>query len=147
MENFEPKEFEERVIKLSRVSKKITGGSSLSFSALVIVGNRNGKVGFSYGKSKDASSAISKAMNSAKKNVVSVNLSEGTIPHEVRVKFGGVKLLMKPAPKGAGIIAGGAVRHVFELAGVKDVSAKMLGSANKLSSIKAAIKGLESFRG
>ena len=146
IENTTSKEFEERVIKLSRVSKKITGGSSLSFSALVAVGNRNGRVGIAYGKSKDASSAIAKAMNSAKKSAVLVNLKEGTIPHEIRIKYGGVRLLMKPARKGTGIIAGGAVRHIFELAGVKDISAKMLGSANKLSSLKAALKGLQSFK-
>ena len=119
----------------------------MSFSALAIVGDRNGRIGFAHSKAKDASSAISRAMAAAKKNVSKVLIKDGTISHQVYLKSQATKLLLKPAPKGAGIIAGGAVRHVLELAGYKDVSAKMLGSSNKLSSIQATVKALRSLKG
>lgn len=142
-----PKEFEERIIELNRVSKKTKGGSTLSFSALVAVGDRNGRIGFAHGKAKDASVAISKALGSAKKNLHLIKRREGTIAHEVFFKSGASEVFLKPAPKGTGLIAGGAVRHVLELVGIKDISAKMFGSSNKLSSVDATIKALEKLKG
>ncbi len=147
MESGAPKEFEERVIQLNRVSKKTTGGSSLSFTALVVLGNRNGRVGYAHGKAKDVTQAINKATTAAKRNIQTVKVKDGTIAHEIRVKDGATRLMLKPAPKGTGIIAGGALRHVLELAGVKDISTKMYGSGNKLTCIRATVKALRSLKG
>lgn len=140
------KEFEERVYQIKRVSKKNTGGNVIGFTALAIVGDKNGRVGAALGKSKDVSRAIQKALAKAKTEVVSVQLNEDTIPHIVRNKYAAARILLKPAPKGTGIIAGGPIRAVLELAGVKDVSAKMLGSNNKLSNVRCTIKALEKLR-
>ena len=139
-------EFEERVYHIKRVSKKVTGGNAIGFTALVIVGNGNGKVGSALGKSKDVSRAIQKAIGKAKDKVVEVNLKDSTIPHEVTHKYAAAKILLKPAPEGSGIIAGGPVRVVLELAGVKDVSAKMLGSSDKLSNVRCTVLALQKLR-
>ena len=140
------KEFDERVYHIKRVSKKTTGGNAIGFTALAIVGDKKGKIGAALGKSRDVSKAIQKAISKAKDNVVSVNLRENTIPHEVSNKYAAAKVLLKPAPKGSGIIAGGPVRVVLELAGVKDVSAKMLGSSNKLANVRCTIEALEKLK-
>lgn len=140
------KEFEERVYHIKRVSKKTTGGNAIGFTALVIVGDRKGKVGSALGKSKDVSRAIQKAIQKAKDNIVEVNLKENTIAHEVRHKYSAARVLLKPAPEGSGIIAGGPIRAVLELAGVKDVSAKMLGSSDKLANVRCTIEALERLR-
>ncbi len=140
------KEFEERVYHIKRVSKKTTGGNAIGFTALAVVGDFKGKVGAALGKSKDVSRAIQKAVNKAKDNVVEVNLKNTTIPHEVIHKYAAARVLLKPAPKGSGIIAGGPVRVVLELAGVKDVSAKMLGSSNKLANVRCTIQALRKLK-
>jgi small subunit ribosomal protein S5 len=135
-------DFQERVIQIKRVSKKTKGGSTMSFAALVVVGDKKGKVGSGYGKGRDVSSGITKAVSSAKRELFSVPIVNGTIPHQVTAKFGSAIVLLKPASKGAGIIAGGTVRTVVELAGIRDVSAKMLGSSNKILNIKCTLKAL-----
>lgn len=142
----EPKEFEERVIQIKRVSKKTKGGNKIGFTALVVIGDRKGRVGAALGKAPNVSSAIQKALTKAKDDVVTVNLNGQTIPHEIKRKLKGSRILMKPAPKGSGIIAGGTVRDVLELAGIKDASAKMLGSSNKQANVMCAISALASMR-
>lgn len=141
----EPREsdFQETVIQIRRVSKKTKGGNQIRFSALVVVGDRKGRVGLGIGKAPDVSSAIRKAIGFAKKRLIAVPLRGTTISYEVRVKYGAAKILMKPAPKGSGIIAGGPMRAAIEAAGIQDVVAKMLGSNNKISNIYATI---EAFR-
>ncbi|MBI4091552.1 30S ribosomal protein S5 [candidate division WWE3 bacterium] len=146
MSNYVQKEFEERVIRLNRVSKKTRGGNRLNFSALVALGDGKSRVGVGYGKAKDVPIAISKAVFNAKRNLISVTKKDGTIPHEVTVKFKATKILLKPAKKGAGIIAGGAVRQVLELAGIKDISAKIFGSSNKISTVTATIEALKKLK-
>lgn len=140
------KEFDERVYHIKRVSKKTTGGNAIGFTALVVVGDHKGRVGAALGKSRDVSKAIQKAINKAKDNVITLNLKGSTIPHDVKSKYAAAEVLLKPAPKGSGIIAGGPVRIVLELAGVKNVSAKMLGSSNKLSNVRCTIKALQKLR-
>lgn len=140
------KEFEERVYHIKRVSKKVTGGNAIGFTALAIVGNHEGKVGAALGKAKDVSRAIEKAIGKAKENIVKVNLKGNTIPHQVRHKYAAAEVLLKPAPEGSGIIAGGPARAVLDLVGVKDVSAKMLGSSNKLANVRCTIEALQKLR-
>jgi len=140
----EPKEFDEKVIRISRVSKKTKGGNQISFTALVVIGDRKGRVGVALGKAKDVLSAIKKGVRKAKKQLVTVPLVEGrTVAHEVTIKYGAARLLLKPAPTGTGVIAGGSVRSVLELAGVKDVVAKTLGTNNKLTNVIATFNALK----
>lgn len=145
----EPREsdFQETVIEIRRVSKKTKGGNQIRFSALVVVGDRKGRVGLGIGKAPDVSSAIRKAISFAKKRLVTVPLRSTTIPYEVRVKYGAAKILMKPAPKGSGIIAGGPMRAAIEAAGIQDIVAKMLGSNNKISNIYATIEAFKKLAG
>ena len=140
------KEFEERVYHIKRVSKKTTGGNAIGFTALTILGDRKGKVGAALGKSKDVASAIQKSLGKAKENIVKVNLKGNTIPYEITHKYSAARVLLKPAPEGSGIIAGGPVRAVLELAGVKDVSAKMLGSNDKLANVRCTIEALSKLK-
>ena len=135
-------EYEERVLEIKRVSKKNKGGNKIGFTALVVVGDKNGKVGSGLGKASDVPSAIRKGVNVAKRNVVGVNLDGSTIPHEVTHKYASAQLFMKPAPEGSGVIAGGVVRHVMELVGVSDVSAKCFGSSNRTANVRCAIEAL-----
>jgi small subunit ribosomal protein S5 len=130
-------EYEEKVIEIKRVSKKIKGGNAVGFTALVVLGNRNGKVGHGYGKAKNVAEAIQKALTSAKKKMINIKLTGKTIAHDVA---------LRPASEGSGIIAGGSVRVVVELAGIKDISAKMFGSNNKLSNVRCTIKALEKLK-
>lgn len=142
------KEYEERVIQIKRVSKKTKGGNKMGFAALVIIGNRNGKVGMAIGKAPDVSSAVQKAVSKAKESVFEINLGEGeTIPYEVSNKYKSAHVLLKPAPAGSGIIAGGTVRDVVELVGIKNISAKMLGSSNKSVNAHCTIEALNSLKG
>ena len=137
------KEFEETVVQIRRVSKKTKGGNTIRFSALVVVGDRKGKVGVGVSKAKDVRSAIIKAIESAKRRMISVPLNGTTIPYSVSEKFSAAKVLLKPAPTGSGIIAGGPMRVVLEAAGVRDAVGKILGTKNKISNVYATLKALE----
>ncbi|OGH10342.1 MAG: 30S ribosomal protein S5 [Candidatus Levybacteria bacterium RIFCSPHIGHO2_01_FULL_36_15] len=139
--NFE--KFEEKVVQINRVSKKTKGGNKIRFAALVVVGDRNGKVGVGPGKSVDVSSAIAKAVTYAKKRMINVAIINGTIPRDIRVKEGAAEIMLKPAPAGSGIIAGGAVRSVVELAGIKNISSKILGTSNKANNVYATFAALK----
>ena len=140
----EASEYEERVVFINRVSKVVKGGRRFSLVAFVVVGDGKGNVGLGSGKSQEVPLAISKATLDAKKNMFKVPLTgEGTIPHEVIGEFGAARIIMKPAVEGTGVIAGGAVRPLFELAGVKNILSKSLGSSNGLNIIKAAAEGLK----
>ncbi|OGD84692.1 30S ribosomal protein S5 [Candidatus Curtissbacteria bacterium RIFCSPLOWO2_01_FULL_41_18] len=141
----EAKEFEEKVVQVNRVSKKTKGGNKIGFSVIVVVGNKKGKVGVGLGKAKDVASAIRKAVNRAKKSLVSVPTVYGTIPYDVLIKRGAAKVLLKPAPEGSGVIAGGAVRVVVEAAGIRNISSKILGTKNPASNIYATLEALGSF--
>ncbi len=136
----------DKLININRVAKVVKGGKRLSFSALVVTGDGNGHVGIGVGKAKEVPGAISKANAIAKKNLIKVLLSGTTIPHEIRVKFGAAKVLLKPAPPGKGIIAGGSTRAVLEAAGIKDILTKSLGSSNKINVAKATILALSQLK-
>lgn len=138
----EAKEFEEKVIQISRVSKKTKGGNQAGFSVLMVVGDKKGKVGVGLGKAPDVVSAIKKGIKKAKKHMIEVPLDGTTIPFQMEVKKGAGRVLLKPAPKGTGVIAGGPVRAVVEAAGVRDISAKIMGSDNQASSVYAAFEAL-----
>lgn len=140
------KEFDQKTIELARVSRVMAGGKRMRFRACIVIGDRKGRVGAGLAKGADVSLAISKAVSAAKKHLLSVPLFEETIPHEIRVKFKAAEVLMKPAPRGTGIIAGGAVRSVLDLAGVPNVVAKILGSRNKINNVQATIQALASLR-
>ncbi|WP_285123911.1 30S ribosomal protein S5 [Lactococcus petauri] len=144
--NEEVKEFEERVVGINRVTKVVKGGRRLRFAALVVVGDRNGRVGFGTGKAQEVPEAIRKAIEAAKKNIVTVPMVGTTVPHEVLGVFGGGKILIKPAVEGSGVAAGGAVRAVLELAGVADVTSKSLGSNTAINVVRATVEGLQQLK-
>ena len=142
----EQSEFEERVVSINRVTKVVKGGRRLRFAALVVVGDRNGRVGFGTGKAQEVPEAIRKAIESAKKNMITVPMVGTTVPHQVLGEFGGGKILIKPAVEGAGVAAGGAVRAVLELAGVADVTSKSLGSNTPINVVRATVEGLKQLK-
>jgi len=143
-ENFKSeKEYEEKVVQINRVSKKTKGGNKIGFSVLVVVGNRKGKVGIGLGKAPDVLSALKKAIKKAKKNLFKVPMKKTTIPHEIYIKRGAAKIILKPAPAGTGIIAGGPIRIIMETAGIRDVVSKILGTKNKASNVYATIEALK----
>jgi small subunit ribosomal protein S5 len=139
-------ELKEKVVAINRVVKTTKGGRAFSFSALVVVGNGNGVVGQGLGKAKEVQEAITKGIEDAKKNLIKVPVRHGTIPHEQWTKEGAAKILIKPAAHGTGVIAGGSMRAVLEAAGITDVLAKSLGSANPHNVVKATVKALATLR-
>ena len=139
-------ELKEKMVALNRVAKVTKGGRTFSFAAIVVVGDENGTVGQGLGKAREVSDAITKAVDDAKKNLVKVPIYKGTIPHEQNGKFGAGKVLIKPASNGTGVIAGGAMRAVLEMAGVHNVLAKSMGSSNPHTVVKATIDALSKLR-
>ena len=137
-------ELVEKLVKLNRVSKVVKGGRRFSFSALVVVGNQQGKVGYGTGKANDITEAIRKAVDKAKDSMVEIPMVKDTIPHEILGNFKGASVLLKPAVPGTGVIAGGAVRHVMDACGIKDILSKSLGSKNAVNTVKATFVALES---
>ncbi|AYO29433.1 MAG: small subunit ribosomal protein [Thermoanaerobacteraceae bacterium] len=142
----EEQEFEEKVVSINRVAKVVKGGKNFRFAVLVVVGNKNGKVGVGTGKAQEIPEAIRKGIEDAKKNLIEVPLVNGTVPHESLGVFGAGKVLIKPAVEGTGVIAGGPVRAVMELAGVKNVVSKSLGSANSRNMINATMEALKQMK-
>lgn len=140
----EEKQFDERVINIDRVARVVKGGRRFRFRALVVVGDKKGKVGIGISKGADVTTAVAKAVEVAKKNFIAVKLYKGTLPHEAEAKVGGAKILIKPAAAGTGLIAGGTVRTVLEVAGVSNVLSKSLGSSNKINTAYATIEALQS---
>lgn len=139
-------DLKETVVVTRRVSKTVKGGRIMRFAAVVVVGDGNGHVGYGLGKSAEVPEAIRKAIEDAKKNMITVALKGTSVPHEVIGEFGAARVLIKPAPEGTGIIAGGTVRAVLDLAGVKDIRAKSLRSNNKINVVKATFEGLRALR-
>ncbi|HAU99031.1 MAG: 30S ribosomal protein S5 [Microgenomates group bacterium GW2011_GWF2_45_18] len=137
------KEFVEKVIQVNRVSKKTKGGNQMSFSVLVVIGDKKGRVGSALGKAKDVSSSVQKAVKRAKRMLIRVPMHGTTIPFALRMKFGASELLIKPAPPGSGIMAGGSVRAVLDSAGIRDVSCKVLGTNNPVTNVYAMMKALK----
>lgn len=138
-------DFEQKVLDLARVTRVMAGGKRMKFRATIVVGDKKGKVGLGIAKGLDVSMAISKAVAKARKNLIEVPIIDGTIPHQVHISDHSAKLMLRPARSGSGVKAGGVMRIVFELAGVKDVVAKILGTNNKVNNAKATIKALNSF--
>jgi len=143
VENTREKEFVEKLIKLNRVAKVVKGGRRFSFSALVVVGDQSGKVGFGFGKANDVAEAIRKGIDKAKKNMIQVPIKKTTLPHEIIGEYKSAKVLLKPAAPGTGVIAGGPVRAVMDACGVHDILSKSLGSKNTINIVKAVFNGLE----
>ena len=140
-------EFQEVIVDIGRVTKVVKGGRRFRFTALVVVGNKNGLVGFGYGKAKEVPDAMRKAVDDAFKNIVEVKLKGSTIPHDVEVKYNSSKILQKPASEGTGVIAGGSARPVVELVGIRDILTKSLGSNNSANVVRATIKALSMLKG
>lgn len=139
----EEKQFDERVVNIDRVARVVKGGRRFRFRALVVVGDRKGGVGIGVSKGADVATAVAKSVDVAKKNIVKINLYKGTVPHDSEAKVGGARILIKPAAPGTGLIAGGVVRTVLEVAGVSNALSKSLGSTNKINTAYAAIAALE----
>ncbi len=139
-------ELKDRLVSIQRVTKTTKGGRTFSFSAIVVVGDEHGVVGYGLGKAKEVTDAVSKGVDDAKKNLIKVNLIKGTVPHDQYGKFGGALVFLKPAAPGTGVIAGGAMRAVLESVGVKDVLAKSKGSSNPHNVVKATVDALANLR-
>lgn len=147
MEAIKREEFEEVVVNIGRITKVVKGGRRFRFNALVVVGNKQGKIGYGFGKAKEVPDAIRKAVDDAFKNLVDVKIKGSTIAHDIEVKFNAARVLLKPASEGTGVIAGGAVRPVVELAGIKDILSKQIGSTEPSNVVRATIKALEMLKG
>lgn len=139
-------EFSEKIVQVNRVAKKTKGGNRIGFSVVVVVGDKKGRVGVGLGKAPDVSPAIRKAVSYAKKHLINVPIVKGTIPHEIFIKKGAAKILLKPASLGTGVIAGGAVRAVVEACGIKNVVSKVLGTKNQASNVYATLEALRKLR-
>lgn len=139
-------EFTDTVIAINRVTKVVKGGKNFSFSAMVVVGDGNGSVGYGQGKALEVPAAIKKAVLSAKKNLIKIPVLDGTIPHSVNENFGAGRVMLRPAKPGTGVIAGGAVRAVVEAAGIRDICTKSLGSDNQINVVKATFRALEALQ-
>lgn len=142
----QPREFEQKILELSRVTRVTKGGKRMSFRTALLIGDRKGRVGLGVAKGSDVAIAVEKAFRQAKKNLIEVQFVDDTIAHEVRTKLGAAKVLLKPAPKGAGLKSGGAVRMVLELAGVPNAVSKILGTNNKINTAKATFHALKSLK-
>jgi small subunit ribosomal protein S5 len=142
----EKPEFDQQIVDIARVTRVMAGGKRMRFRICLVIGDRKGRVGIGLAKGKDVPVAVEKAYNKAQKNLITVNMSGSTIPHEMRVKVGAAKIMLKPAPDGTGIIAGGACRIVLQLAGVHNVVAKIMGCNNKVNNVKATIVALQGLR-
>lgn len=139
-------EFEQKLIDLARVTRVVAGGKRLRFRACIVIGNKNGKVGYGIAKGNDVALAMGKAIRKAKKNIIEPIIVNETIPYEIREKFKAAKILLKPAVKGKGIRAGGVVRIILELAGIKNATSKILGSKNKINNVKVTFQALEKIK-
>ena len=144
--NINTEELTEKLVALNRVTKVTKGGRTFTFAAIVVVGDGNGVVGYGLGKAGEVSAAIAKGVESAKKNLIKVSVLKGTSPHEQTAKYGGARVLMRPAAPGTGVVAGGAMRAVFESVGIKDVLAKSKGSSNPHNLVKATVAALAELR-
>ncbi len=142
----EPREFEQKVVEVSRVTRVTSGGKRMRFRALIVIGDKKGKVGIGLRKGMDVAEAVNKAVNAAKKNMITLPLVNETIPHELKVKYNASRLILFPARPGTGVIAGGAIRSIMELAGVKNVISKMVGSSNKVNNIKAVFEAFKKMK-
>ncbi len=142
----EKKEFDQRIIDIARVTRVMAGGKRMRFRACVAIGNHKGKIGIGIAKGADVSAAITKAVSKAKKHLVTVTIVNDSIPHIVRQKFGAAHVLLRPAPKGSGVIAGGAIRSMVELAGIKNIVSKMLGSKSKINNVQATVLALKQLK-
>jgi small subunit ribosomal protein S5 len=142
----EKPEYEQKLLDLARVTRVVKGGRRFRFRATLVIGNRKGKVGVGVAKGADVSMAMQKSFNDAKKNMIDVNVSTNTIPHDIFQKLGSAKILLKPASEGRGIIAGGAVRAVIDLSGIRDIVSKSMGTSNKLNVARATIEALKSLK-
>ena len=147
MEKYNREEFEEVMVDIGRVTKVVKGGRRFRFTALVVVGNRNGQVGFGFGKAKEVPDAMRKAVDDAFKNIIEVKRKGSTIPHDVEVKFNASRVLLRPASEGTGVIAGGSARPILELAGIKDILTKSLGSNNSANVVRATLKAPSMLKG
>ena len=142
----EPPEFEEKLVAVNRVTKTVKGGRNMRFSALIVIGDKKGRVGVGMGKAVEIPEAIRKASEAAKKNLVTISTKGTSIPHETVGHFGTAKVVLLPAPEGTGVIAGGPARAVLELCGVKDIRTKSYGTNNPINTVKATLEGLKSLR-
>lgn len=140
-------EFEESIVNIGRVTKVVKGGRRFRFTALIVVGNKNGQVGYGYGKAKEVPDAIKKAVDNAFKNITTVSIKGTTIAHDIEEKFNGSRIIMRPASEGTGLIAGGAMRPVLELAGFQDILTKSIGSNNPSTVVRATINALDRLKG
>ena len=142
----EAREFDQKVVEIKRVTRVVAGGKRMRFRALVVIGDHKGKIGIGLKKGMDVTEAVKKAVNAAKKSMIVVPIVNDTVPHQVNIKYKSSKLLMMPARPGTGVIAGGAVRSVLDLAGVKNVISKMIGSNNKTNNVRAAFEAFKMMR-